>query len=127
MDFTLDNFLLSFCRHQVAFQIVLTKCDLVTAVDLARRHVLVEKGLAEFRHAVDKPLMVSSETSAGIFMMRKEMLRLAGGLDRARKFARRNKVSTEDAVGTMDSLRGKKTEEECTGQNKRKNTNKVRR
>ena len=99
----------------------------MTAVDLARRYVLVEKELAEFRHAVDKPLMVSSETSAGIFMMRKEMLRLAGGLDRARKFARRNKVSTEDAVGTVDSLRAKKKEEECTSKNKRKNTNKVRR
>ncbi|KAF9154599.1 hypothetical protein BG015_000506 [Linnemannia schmuckeri] len=58
------------------FQVVLTKCDLVSPPDLARTYMVVQEELKKsFRNAMtDRILMVSSYTGAGMNTLRKDML-----------------------------------------------------
>ncbi|KAG0361690.1 hypothetical protein BG005_007557 [Podila minutissima] len=62
------------------FQVVLTKCDLVSPPDLARCYMLVQEELKKsFRNAItDRLLMVSSYTGAGMNNLRKDMLFVTG-------------------------------------------------
>lgn len=60
---------------------------MVTQPVLARRHMLVKQELANYNYSVETPLMVSARTSAGIVKMRRAMLFLVDGLDRAREVA----------------------------------------
>ncbi|KAG0023824.1 hypothetical protein BGZ80_007846 [Entomortierella chlamydospora] len=62
------------------FQVVLTKCDLVTPLDLARRYMVVREELNQtYRHAIaERLLMVSSYTGAGMNNLRKDMLFVCG-------------------------------------------------
>ncbi|KAG9062047.1 hypothetical protein KI688_006769 [Linnemannia hyalina] len=58
------------------FQVVLTKCDLVSPPDLARTYMVVQEELKKsFKNAMtDRILMVSSYTGAGMNTLRKDML-----------------------------------------------------
>ena len=62
------------------FQVVLTKCDLVSPPDLARTYMVVQEELKKsFRNAMtDRILMVSSYTGAGMNTLRKDMLFVCG-------------------------------------------------
>lgn len=62
------------------FQVVLTKCDLVSPPDLGRRYMLVQEELRNnYRHAIaERLLMVSSYTRAGMNNLRKDMLFACG-------------------------------------------------
>ncbi|KAF9112343.1 hypothetical protein BGX27_003520 [Mortierella sp. AM989] len=62
------------------FQVVLTKCDLVTPPDLARRYMVVQEELKKtYRHSIsERLLMVSSYTGAGMNNLRKDMLFACG-------------------------------------------------
>ncbi|KAI1314607.1 hypothetical protein EDD11_001950 [Mortierella claussenii] len=62
------------------FQVVLTKCDLVSPPDLARCYMLVQEELKKaYRHAIaERLLMVSSYTGAGMNNLRKDMLFTCG-------------------------------------------------
>lgn len=88
-------------NRRIAWQVVLTKCDLVPAVELARQHALVTRQLlagsegrrqaddfdfalpAKFkvdvgRSVVKRPvLMVCSKTNAGIDVMRRHVQQLS--------------------------------------------------
>ncbi|RUP50637.1 P-loop containing nucleoside triphosphate hydrolase protein [Jimgerdemannia flammicorona] len=68
------SFLKMLDSHSVPFQIVLTKCDLLKPPDLARRHLLTTQDAAQYRHAVDDVLMVSSLRGGGVNRMRKKIL-----------------------------------------------------
>jgi ribosome biogenesis GTP-binding protein YsxC/EngB len=52
------------------FQVVMTKTDLVTADDLARRHYLLLKELKKYKYALPEVFMLSSYTGAGISRLR---------------------------------------------------------
>ncbi|CAG8559535.1 10119_t:CDS:2, partial [Racocetra fulgida] len=69
----------------VEFQIILTKCDLVIAPDLARRHTLVKEQLEVYRNAIPQPMMVSARRKSGIYKLRQLILTIVGGLERARE------------------------------------------
>ncbi|KAJ2361277.1 hypothetical protein H4S02_007926 [Coemansia sp. RSA 2611] len=56
------------------FQIVLTKCDLVHRVDLAKRHLLVSMQTVKSRNCIPRVMMVSAQTGAGLNDLRKELL-----------------------------------------------------
>ncbi|KAF9930469.1 hypothetical protein FBU30_000439 [Linnemannia zychae] len=62
------------------FQVVLTKCDLVTPPDLARTYMVVQEELRKsFRNTIPgRILMVSSYTGAGMNTLRKDMLHVCG-------------------------------------------------
>ncbi|KAG0369986.1 hypothetical protein BGZ54_008171 [Gamsiella multidivaricata] len=62
------------------FQVVLTKCDLISPPDLARCYMLVQEELkSTYRHAIaERLLMVSSYTGAGMNNLRKDMLFACG-------------------------------------------------
>ncbi|KAG0202715.1 hypothetical protein BGX33_009527 [Mortierella sp. NVP41] len=62
------------------FQVVLTKCDLISPPDLARTYMVVQEELKKsFRNAMtDRILMVSSYTGAGMNTLRKDMLFACG-------------------------------------------------
>ncbi|KAH7032480.1 GTP-binding protein YsxC [Linnemannia elongata] len=62
------------------FQVVLTKCDLVSPPDLARTYMVVQEELKKsFKNAMtDRILMVSSYTGAGMNTLRKDMLFACG-------------------------------------------------
>ncbi|KAF9971423.1 hypothetical protein BGZ73_005636 [Actinomortierella ambigua] len=63
-------------KGSTKFQVVLTKCDLVTPPDLARRYTTVLEELKKlYRNAVrDRLIMVSSYTGAGMNNLRKDIL-----------------------------------------------------
>ncbi|KAI8062548.1 P-loop containing nucleoside triphosphate hydrolase protein [Gongronella butleri] len=67
-------------QKNVRFQVVMTKCDLVVLPTLARRMMLVQDAVRQYRRAVQDVLVVSSKTGAGVNQMRKELLALAGHL-----------------------------------------------
>ncbi|KAK3842657.1 MAG: P-loop containing nucleoside triphosphate hydrolase protein [Linnemannia gamsii] len=62
------------------FQVVLTKCDLISPPDLARTYMVVQEELKKsFKNAMtDRVLMVSSYTGAGMNTLRKDMLFACG-------------------------------------------------
>ncbi|KAF9433274.1 hypothetical protein BGZ76_009679, partial [Entomortierella beljakovae] len=62
------------------FQVVLTKCDLVSPPDLARRYMVVQEELKKtYRNVIaEKLLMVSSYTGAGMNNLRKDILFTCG-------------------------------------------------
>ncbi|KAI9481625.1 MAG: P-loop containing nucleoside triphosphate hydrolase protein [Benjaminiella poitrasii] len=68
-------------RKQVKFQVVLTKADLVKLPELARRIVLAQDHIKQYRNAVKDVIVVSSVKNAGINQFRKEMLFLTGHLE----------------------------------------------
>lgn len=72
-EFLLHTFEGSYSSN-VKFQIVLTKCDLVDSVDLARRHALAEQYIANSKNGVKPVLMVSSKTGAGLQKLRNEIM-----------------------------------------------------
>ncbi|KAF8981188.1 hypothetical protein BGZ46_003144 [Entomortierella lignicola] len=74
------EFLAMLDRKSKKFQVVLTKCDLVTPPDLARRYMVVQEELKKtYRHAIaERLLMVSSYTGAGMNNLRKDMLFVCG-------------------------------------------------
>ncbi|CAG8618714.1 20873_t:CDS:2 [Dentiscutata erythropus] len=76
----------------IEFQIILTKCDMVIAPDLARRHSLVKEQLQVYKNAITQPMMVSARRKAGIYKLRKLILTIAGGLNRAREVANKKKA-----------------------------------
>jgi len=61
------------------YQIVFTKVDLVEAEDLARRHEIVKNYLEEkkYKFWLERILMLSSLSKAGISAVRKELASLA--------------------------------------------------
>lgn len=61
------------------FQIILTKVDLVEPEDLARRYNTIKEELANrrYRRALDRIMMVSSLTKAGVPLLKKELASLA--------------------------------------------------
>lgn len=56
--------------HNVKYQVVLTKCDLVEDVDIARRVTLVKDGVTErnrySKYFVPEVLMISSHQGGGL-------------------------------------------------------------
>ncbi|KAG0043988.1 hypothetical protein BGZ83_010789 [Gryganskiella cystojenkinii] len=62
------------------FQVVLTKCDLVSPPDLARVYMVTQEELKKtYRHSIaERLLMVSSYTGAGMNTLRKDMLFVCG-------------------------------------------------
>ncbi|CAG8811087.1 32805_t:CDS:2 [Gigaspora margarita] len=78
-------------RKNIEFQIILTKCDMVVAPDLARRHTIVKEQLQVYKNAIPQPMMVSARRKAGIYKLRKLLLTIIGGLERAREVANKKK------------------------------------
>ncbi|CAG8494283.1 P-loop containing nucleoside triphosphate hydrolase protein [Gigaspora rosea] len=78
-------------RKNIEFQIILTKCDMVIAPDLARRHTIVKEQLQVYKNAIPQPMMVSARRKAGIYKLRKLLLTIIGGLERAREVANKKK------------------------------------
>jgi tRNA U34 5-carboxymethylaminomethyl modifying GTPase MnmE/TrmE len=66
-------------RAQKKFQIIMTKVDLVEAEDLARRYTLVREEMKnrKFKYFLDRIMMVSSTTNAGVNNLKKELASLA--------------------------------------------------
>jgi len=62
------------------FQVILTKNDLVTTDDLARRLTLVEKEVSFFRHAIQNVLLVSTRSQSGVHELRRTLLGMVKGL-----------------------------------------------
>ena len=56
---------------KVKYQVVMTKADLVTPVDLARRYTILQNALQPYKHAVSDILMVSSRTGGGLPKLRR--------------------------------------------------------
>ncbi|KAJ2162640.1 hypothetical protein GGF46_000513 [Coemansia sp. RSA 552] len=61
-------------RTNTIYQIVLTKCDLVHRIDLAKRHLLVSMETQKSRHCIPRVMMVSARDKAGLNDLRKEIL-----------------------------------------------------
>ncbi|KAJ2649185.1 hypothetical protein IWW42_003846 [Coemansia sp. RSA 1085] len=61
-------------RTNTKFQIVLTKCDLVHRIDLAKRHRLIAMQTAKSRNCIPRVMMVSARSTAGLNELRKEIL-----------------------------------------------------
>lgn len=61
------------------YQIVMTKADLVTPPDLARRYHLVQQAMKRRRHGLERILMVSSWNATGLSAMRTELTNLMVG------------------------------------------------
>ncbi|KAG0255336.1 hypothetical protein BG011_005199 [Mortierella polycephala] len=74
------EFLTTLDKKSKKFQVILTKCDLVTPPDLARCYTLVQEELKKsYRNAItERLLMVSSYTGAGMNNLRKDMLFVCG-------------------------------------------------
>ncbi|KAG9285887.1 hypothetical protein G9A89_013312 [Geosiphon pyriformis] len=83
-------------ENKIQYQFVLTKCDLVNSSNLARQHILITKELANYRFGFESPLMISAKTKAGIDKMRREMLFLVGGLEKAREYLKWKKANEEE-------------------------------
>ncbi|KAJ2852598.1 hypothetical protein IWW36_000227 [Coemansia brasiliensis] len=61
-------------RTNTKFQIVLTKCDLVHRIDLAKQHRLISMQTAKSRNCIPRIMMVSALNKAGLNELRKEIL-----------------------------------------------------
>ncbi|KAJ1852809.1 hypothetical protein GGH12_003253 [Coemansia sp. RSA 1822] len=61
-------------RSNTQFQIVLTKCDLVHRIDLAKRHKLVSMQTEKSRNCIPRVLMVSARERSGLNELRKDIL-----------------------------------------------------
>ncbi|KAJ1723769.1 hypothetical protein LPJ53_001937 [Coemansia erecta] len=61
-------------RMRVKYQFILTKCDLVHRVDLAKRHLLVSREAENLRNCIPRVMMVSAHGDAGVNELRKELL-----------------------------------------------------
>lgn len=61
----------------VTYQVVLTKSDLVTPVDLARRASLLKTELDKRRHGIKQIVIVSARTKQGVPHLRSHLLGLA--------------------------------------------------
>ncbi|KAF9180154.1 hypothetical protein BGZ51_006408 [Haplosporangium sp. Z 767] len=74
------EFLSTLDKKSKKFQVILTKCDLVTPPDLARCYMTVQEELKKsYNNAItDRLLMVSSYTGAGMNNLRKDMLFVCG-------------------------------------------------
>jgi len=62
------------------YQVILTKADLVTPQDLARRYHLAKEGLKVKRCALERIMMVSSWNGAGLSVLRRELVSLMEGV-----------------------------------------------
>ncbi|KAJ1965718.1 hypothetical protein GGI12_000579 [Dipsacomyces acuminosporus] len=65
-------------RTNTKYQIVLTKCDLIHRVDLAKRHLLVSQETAKSKNCIQRVMMVSARQGAGLNELRKEILHTCG-------------------------------------------------
>ncbi|KAI8324641.1 P-loop containing nucleoside triphosphate hydrolase protein, partial [Martensiomyces pterosporus] len=61
-------------RTNTKYQIVLTKCDLIHRIDLAKRHLLVSQETAKSRNCIQRVMMVSARHENGLNELRKEIL-----------------------------------------------------
>ncbi|KAI7829107.1 P-loop containing nucleoside triphosphate hydrolase protein, partial [Kickxella alabastrina] len=61
-------------RMRVKYQFILTKCDLVHRIDLAKRHLLVSQEAEKSRNCIPRVMMVSARHGAGLNNLRKEIL-----------------------------------------------------
>ncbi|KAJ2769248.1 hypothetical protein IWQ57_003184, partial [Coemansia nantahalensis] len=61
-------------RTGTKYQIVLTKCDLVHRIDLAKQHLLIARQTERSRGCVPRVLMVSGRQRTGLNDLRKEIL-----------------------------------------------------
>ncbi|KAJ1852154.1 hypothetical protein LPJ73_002881 [Coemansia sp. RSA 2703] len=61
-------------RMRVKYQFILTKCDLVHRIDLAKRHLLVAREAENLRNCIPRVMMVSARDDAGLNELRKELL-----------------------------------------------------
>lgn len=62
------------------------------APDLARRHTLVKEQLQVYKNAIPQPMMVSARRKSGIYKLRKLILTIVGGLERAREVANKKRA-----------------------------------
>ncbi|KAJ2719734.1 hypothetical protein GGI07_005034 [Coemansia sp. Benny D115] len=60
------------------YQFVLTKCDLVHRIDLAKRHLLVSQEAQKSRNCHERIMMVSARKESGLNELRKEILHACG-------------------------------------------------
>ncbi|KAJ1932725.1 hypothetical protein EC988_009360 [Linderina pennispora] len=65
-------------RTGTKYQVVMTKCDLVSRIDLAKRHLLVAQETQKSRNCIPRVLMVSAKHERGLNDLRKEILHTCG-------------------------------------------------
>ncbi|KAJ2617606.1 hypothetical protein H4S08_000247 [Coemansia sp. RSA 1365] len=58
------------------YQIILTKCDLVHRIDLAKQHMLIAQQTACSQNCIPRIMMVSARNRAGLNDLRKEILHI---------------------------------------------------
>ncbi|KAJ2007143.1 hypothetical protein GGI04_000037 [Coemansia thaxteri] len=68
------EFLALLDRTHTKYQLVLTKCDLVHRIDLAKRHLLVSQEVEKSRNCIPRVMLVSARHEAGLNELRKEIL-----------------------------------------------------
>ncbi|KAJ2886349.1 hypothetical protein H4R27_000713 [Coemansia aciculifera] len=61
-------------RTHTKYQLILTKCDLVHRIDLAKRHLLVSQEVDKARNCIPRVMMLSAKHGAGLNELRKEIL-----------------------------------------------------
>ncbi|CAG8452368.1 848_t:CDS:2 [Ambispora leptoticha] len=92
------EFLMMVEKSRTKFQLILTKCDLVLSKDIARRYQLIKEELKNYRYAIETPIMVSSRTRAGIDKLRRDLLFLVNGLERAREVLRWKRTNIQNEL-----------------------------
>ncbi|KAJ1666932.1 hypothetical protein EV178_001846 [Coemansia sp. RSA 1646] len=60
-------------RTKTKYQFILTKCDLVRRIDLAKRHLLISQEAEASRHCIPRVMVVSAHTGGGMNLLRKEI------------------------------------------------------
>ncbi|KAJ2559167.1 hypothetical protein EV175_000465 [Coemansia sp. RSA 1933] len=81
-------------RTKTKYQFVLTKCDLVHRIDLAKRHLLVSQEAEASRNCIPRVMMVSARNKSGLNLLRKEIVHMCSlGQKYLASYARKEAIS----------------------------------
>ncbi|KAJ2861725.1 hypothetical protein GGI22_002377 [Coemansia erecta] len=100
-------------RTKTKYQFILTKCDLVRRVDLAKRHLLVSQEAEASKYCIPRVMMVSAHGRGGLNLLRKEIAHICSlGQKYLASYARKEAFAREEYDEQLkqykDTLRPKK-------------------